>query len=182
MFAALIVSHRKQGLQLVRNLPQAETLELYRLEYVVRALYLEPKRVLAIRVHLHLGMTVRFFGRNSGAFHFGRIMAMNDRGVTIDEPVLNLRHSNVPYAAIDLKTPPPQSDVEVMASPSPRPTAKPPRPQFRAGDRVTFNDRDNIPVTGTVSRVNPKTVTVTPDNQAGRWRVSTALLRHLVDV
>ena len=79
MFAALIVSHRKQGLQLVRNLPQAETLELYRLEYVVRALYLEPKRVLAIRVHLHLGMTVRFFGRNSGAFHFGRIIIKRAR-------------------------------------------------------------------------------------------------------
>ena len=167
---------------LVRNLPQADTLELYRLEYVVRALYLEPKRVLAIRVHLHLGMTVRFFGRNSGAFHSGRIVAMNDRGVTIDETTLNLRHTNVPYAAIDLKTPPAQSDVEVMASPSPQPSPKPPQVKFKAGDRVTFNDRDNLPVTGTVSRVNQRSVTVTPDNKDGRWRVSAELLSHLVDV
>lgn len=167
---------------LVRNLPEAETLELYRLEYVVRALYLEPKRVLAIRVHLHLGMTVRFFGRNSGAFHSGRIVAMNDHGVTIDEPTLNLRHSNVPYAAIDLRTPPPQSNVEVMASPPPQPTAKPQQVKFKAGDRVTFNDRDNVLVKGTVSRVNQRSVTVTPDNKDGRWRVSAALLSHLVDV
>ena len=34
---------------LVRNLPQAESLDLYRLEYVIRALYAEPKRALAIR-------------------------------------------------------------------------------------------------------------------------------------
>ena len=168
---------------LVRNLPQADTLELYRLEYVVRALYLESKRVLAIRVHLHLGMTVRFFGRNSGTFHSGRIVAMNDHGVTIDEPVLNLRHSNVPYAAIDLKTQPPQSDVELIASPPPRPATKvPARAEFKVGDRVTFNDRDNVPITGTVSRVNQKTVSVTPDNMVGRWRVSAALLNRLVDI
>ena len=78
----------------------------------------------------------------------GRIVAMNDRGVTIDEPTLNLRHTNVPYAAIDLKTPPARSDVEVMASPAPRLSAKPPQVKFKAGDRVTFNDRDNLPVTG----------------------------------
>lgn len=167
---------------LVRNLPQADTLELYRLEYVVRALYREPKRVLAIRVHLHLGMTVRFFGRNSGAFYSGRIVAMNDRGVTIDEPTLNLRHTNVPYAAIDLKTPPARSDVAVMASPAPRLSAKPQQVKLKAGDRVTFNDRDNLPVTGTVSRVNQRSVTVTPDNKDGRWRVSAELLSHLVDV
>ena len=118
-----LVASRRMTLEelavLVRNLPQAETLELVRLEYVVRALYLGPKRALAIRVQLHLGMTVRFFDRHSGAFHSGRIVAMNDRGVSIDEPTLNLRHSNLPYAAIDLRTPPPQSDVEVVASPSP---------------------------------------------------------------
>ena len=170
---------------LVRNLPQAETLELVRLEYVVRALYLEPKRVLAIRVQLHLGMTVRFFDRHSGAFHSGRIVAMNDRGVSIDEPTLNLRHTNVPYAAIDLRTPPAQTAaaVVVVASAPQRPAAEvPARAEFKVGDRVTFNDRDQVPVTGSVSRVNRKTVSVTPDNMVGGWRVSAALLNHLVDI
>lgn len=73
---------------LVRNLPQVESLDLYRLEYVLRSLYHEPRRVLAIRIHLRLGMMVRFFGRNTGAFHSGRIMAMNDQGMTIDESAL----------------------------------------------------------------------------------------------
>ncbi len=167
---------------LVRNLPQAESLDLYRLEYVIRALYSEPKRILAIRVHLRLGMMVRFFGRNTGAFHSGRIVAMNDHGVTIDEPTLNLRHKNLPYAAIDLKTPA-QPEVEFVAAASPRPAAKAAsRPDFKVGDRVTFQDRNNILVTGTVRRINQKTVTVAPDNKDGHWRVSAALLNHLVDI
>ena len=169
---------------LVRHLPQADTLELVRLEYAVQALYLEPKRVLAIRVQLHLGMTVRFFDRHSGAFHSGRIVAINDRGVSIDEPTLNLRHTNVPYAAIDLRTLPAQTAVEVVVASAPqRPAAKvPARAEFKIGDRVTFNDRDNVPVTGTVSRVNQKKVSVMPDNVVGRWRVSASLLNHLVDI
>ena len=167
---------------LVRNLPQAESLDLYRLEYVLRSLYSESRRVLAIRIHLRLGMMVRFFGRNTGAFHSGRIVAMNDHGMTIDDPVLNLRHTNVPYAAIDLKTPA-QPELEVLDSPPPRHAARAPtRPDFKVGDRVTFYDRDNIPVTGTVTRINKKTVTVAPDNNDGHWRVSAALLNHLVDI
>ena len=167
---------------LVRNLPQAESLDLYRLEYAIRSLYCESRRVLAIRIHLRLGMMVRFFGRNTGAFHSGRIVAMNDQGMTIDDPAFNLRHTNVPYAAIDLKTPA-QPDAEYVAAPSLRPAATAPtRPDFKIGDRVTFHDRDNIPVTGTVSRINKKTVTVAPDNNDGHWRVSAALLNHLVDI
>jgi hypothetical protein len=166
---------------LVRNLPQAESLDLYRLEHAIRSLYCEPRRVLAIRIHLRLGMMVRFFDRNTGAFHSGRIVAMNDHGMTIDDPALNLRHTNVPYAAIDLKTP--QPEVEVIASSPSRTAAKAAtRPGFKVGDRVTFQDRNNIPVTGTVSRINQKTVTVAPDNNDGHWRVSAALLNHLVDI
>ena len=167
---------------LVRNLPQAQALDLYRLEYAIRSLYSEPRRVLAIRIHLRLGMMVRFFGRNTGAFHSGRIVAMNDHGVTIDDPALNLRNTNVPYAAIDLKTPA-QPEVEVIAAQPSRPAPKTPTcADFKVGDRVTFHDRDNIPVTGTVSRINKKTVTVAPDNNDGHWRVSAALLNHLVDI
>ena len=167
---------------LARNLPQAESLDLYRLEYAIRSLYCEPRRVLAIRIHLRLGMPVRFFGRDTGAFHSGRIVAMNDHGMTIDEPAFNMRHTNVPYAAIDLKTPV-QPEVEVIAAPSPRPaTTAPTRPDFKIGDRVTFYDRNNISVTGTVSRINKKTVTVAPDNNDGHWRVSATLLNHLVDI
>jgi hypothetical protein len=79
---------------LARNLPRATALDLYRLEYVVRALYSKPTRALAIQVHLNMGVMVRFFNRNSGTFHSGRIVAMQDHTMTIDEPKLNMRPQN----------------------------------------------------------------------------------------
>ena len=171
---------------LIRNLAQADTLELVRLEYVVRALHSEPQRALAIRVRLHLGLVVQFFDVNDGSFHSGRSVVLRDRGLTIDDLAFNLRHTNVPYAAIDLRTPPAQTAVVVVvvvASAPQRPAAKvPARAEFKVGDRVSFNDRDNVPVTATVSRVNRKTVSVTPDNMLGRWRVSAALTNRRVDI
>ena len=170
----------------VRNLPEADTLELVRLEYVVRALHSAPQRALAIRVRLHLGMVVQFFDVNDGTFHSGRIVVLRDRGVTIDDLAFNLRHTNVPYAAIDLRTLPAQSAVAVavaVASAPQRGAAEvPARAEFKVGDRVTFNDRDNVPVTATVSRVNRKTVSVTPDNMLGGWRVAAALTNRRVDI
>ena len=111
-------------------------------------------------------------------------MALRYRGVTIDDLAFNLRHTNVPYAAIDLRTPPARAEVKVVvASPPPRPASNvPARAQFMVGDRVTFNDRDNVPVAGTVSRVNQKKLSVTPDNMVARWRVSATLLNRLVDI
>ena len=167
---------------LARNLPQAQSLDLYRLGQAIRMLYSEPKRVVAIRMHLHLGMMVRFLGRDANTFHTGRIVAMQDHGLTIDEPALNLRHSNIPYAAIDLTQRVQPADRAVETAPA-RPATQPAkRADFKIGDRVIFNDRNGAPISGTVSRVNQKTVTVVPDNQGGHWRVSPALLNRLVDI
>ena len=76
---------------------------------------------------------------------------------------------------------PPAGEV-VEATPA-RPTAQPANPAgFKIGDRVMFKDRNGAPISGTVSRVNQKSVTVAPDNRDGHWRVSPALLNHLVDI
>ena len=170
---------------LVRNLPQAQSLDLYRLGQAIRMLYSEPKRVVSIRMHLHLGMMVRFLGSDANTFHIGRIVAMQDRGLTIDEPALNLRHSNISYAAIDLTqaVPPAHFAGEVVEAVPAQPAFQhAERAGFKIGDRVIFNDRNGAPISGNVSRVNQKTVTVVPDNRDGHWRVSPALLNHLVDI
>jgi hypothetical protein len=168
---------------LIEALPQAQTLDLYRLEHAIRSMYNEPRRVVAIRSQLHLGMTVQFFDGLDGAFHSGRIVALRDQGMTIDEPARNLRHTGVPYAALDLRTPPPP-DVEIVhAQPARPPAAKAPtRADFKVGDKVTFNDRHQVPITGTITRINQKSITVVPDHQPGQWRVSPSLLRHVIDV
>jgi len=167
---------------LARNLPQAQSLDLYRLGQAIRMLYSEPERVVAIRMHLHRGMMVRFLGSDANTFHTGRIVAIKDRGLTIDEPALNLRHSNVPYAAVDLTQRVQPDDGAVEPAPAQSATRAAKRGEFKIGDRVMFNDRDGAPISGKVSRVNQKTVTVVPDHREGHWRVPPALLNHLVDI
>lgn len=42
--------------KLVANLPQAASLDLYRIEVAAHKLSREPQRILQVRRHLHLGM------------------------------------------------------------------------------------------------------------------------------
>ncbi len=44
--------------QLIANLPQAQTLDLYRVGYAIQMLYNEPRRILAVRQQLHSRMVV----------------------------------------------------------------------------------------------------------------------------
>ena len=167
--------------KLVINLPQAETLDLYRLEYVVRALYSEPKRTIAARARINLGMTVEYFDDRDGAFHRGRITRTQDTGVTIDDTDRKLRLTGVPYAALNLSGASffAGSDVPVE---QPRPAPVPEkRAQFKVGDRVSFMDRDFRLLVGTVVRVNAKSISVDADNVPGHWRVSPRLLTHIID-
>jgi hypothetical protein len=163
---------------LVRNLPQAESHDLYRLGHAIRALYSEPRRILAIRSMLHTGIVVRFFDTNDGAYRNGRIVALRDRDMTIDEIGRNLRHTHVPYVAVDFSTAT-EPEPEIVDVPKPG-VKRPTRDDFHSGDMVTFEDRYLMPVVGKIIRMNQKTATVQSEN--GEWRVSFGLLRHVVDV
>ncbi len=81
---------------LIRHLPQASSLDLYRLQYVIEALLNEPRRILEIRQRLRAGMTVRFFSFHEAAFLTGRITALGTRAVTLEEIDRRLRHTGVP--------------------------------------------------------------------------------------
>lgn len=162
-------------------LPQAETLDLYRLAYAIRALYCEPRRVLEVRRQLHLGMAVRFFDATAGVMRNGRITAMRARDVAIDETDRPSRWSGVPYAAIAVQ-PGSTDEVEVLDRPQPEPrlVAKS-RVDFRLGDSVSFTDRDGRTLFGKIVKLNQKTASVDA-GEAGTWRVSYGLLSPVVDV
>jgi hypothetical protein len=136
---------------LVRNLPQAESLDLYRLAHAIRALYSEPRRILAIRGKLHSGMVVQFFDTHDGAYRNGRIVVLRDRDMTIDEIGRNLRHTHVPYAAIDLNAAP---EPEIVDAPKPGVVKRPTRVDFQTGDMVAFEDRYQMPLVGKIIRMN----------------------------
>ncbi len=50
--------------------------------------------------------------------------------------------------------------------------------QFRIGDRITFELENRVPVFGTLTRYNKKSVTVITDD-GQRWNVSPGLLRRV---
>ncbi len=166
---------------LVVNLPQAETLDLYRLEYIIRALYSEPKRTLAARIKINLGMAVEYFDARDGTYRRGRIARTQDSGVTIDDADRKLRLTSVPYAALNLSGTSYYRAPDALAEPvRPSPAAVQP-PLWKIGDRVSFMDREFKLLSGTVVRVNAKSVSVDVDNYPGHWRVSPSLLTHLIE-
>lgn len=166
---------------LVAALPQAGTLDLYRLGYAIRALYSEPRRVLEIRRHLHLGMTVRFFDATTGVMRNGRITALRQHDVAIDETDRPSRWSGVPYAALDLQPADTTDSVEILdaAPQGPRAAART-RADFKVGDSVSFTDRGGRTVFGRIVRLNQKTASI--DTDGGSWRVSYPLLQPVVDL
>jgi hypothetical protein len=167
--------------RLVAALPQASSLDLYRLECAIQRLRNEPQRIVAIRRRLHLGMIVQFFGAHDGTTHAGRITALNSRDVSIDDANQKTRWSGVPYAAIDLREEGGTVEVEILEPAKPAQTPKfRTRADFRIGDNVSFVDRDQQPHVGRVVRVNAKTATVECDS--GTWRVAFGGLQHLVDI
>jgi len=168
--------------RLIADLPQASSLDLYRIEVATRKLRSEPQRILNVRRHLHLGMTVHFLSDHDAAMHTGKIVAMRDRDLTIDDTKQNARWSGVPYAALDLGATADDSVAEVLDEPvRPRPAARAPtRDDFKIGDSVSFLDRDHRARFGRIVRLNQKTASLECDN--GSWRVSYALLKHVVDL
>ena len=167
--------------KLIANLPQASTLDLYRIEAAIRKLRNESQRILEVRRHLHLGMTVHFLSEHDAAMHTGRIVAMRERDLTIDDANQNTRWSGVPYAAIDLGTT--QTKTVEILDDAPRPktaSRRASRADFKVGDSVSFLDRDHQTRVGRIVRLNQKTASLQCDN--GMWRVSYALLQHLIDI
>ena len=125
--------------KLIANLPQASTVDLYRIEVAVRKLRSEPQRILEVRRHLHLGMTVHFMSEHDAAMHTGRIVAMRERDLTIDDANRNTRWSGVPYAAIDLGA---TQTVEILDD-APRPktaSRRATRANFKLGDGMSYDE------------------------------------------
>lgn len=167
--------------KLIAELPQASSLDLYRIEVAVRKLRSEPQRILQVRRRLHLGMTVHFVSDQDAAMHTGKVVAMRDRDLTIDDTQQHTRWSGVPYAAIDLEATH-NNSVEILDDAPSQKTAtrRAARADFQVGDSVSFLDRDHQPRLGRIVRLNQKTASLECDN--GMWRVSYALLQHVVDI
>jgi hypothetical protein len=155
---------------LMSSLQQACDLDLLRLSTAIDHLLYSPARILAVRQRLHLGQEVHFWNVRDNRMQHGRITKFKSDQL----PILTQNPPQywwAPYAAIQL-------------DPSPAPPPQPPRPlgrsDFALGDTVSFEGRDLIQRLGSIVRLNQKTATVSCDGH--EWRVSFALLRHVVDL
>lgn len=163
--------------KLIDALNRASGLELFQLSTIIERLLADPRRILQVRVNMHLGQSVRFLDWRDGQMRSATVVAMKDTQVTLHEQGTR-REWKLPYAAIE----PPPASAASAAKPLDAPA--PPRPSrndFRCGEKVSFDDRYLQPLVGTIVRINQRTATIdTGDGHS--WRVGFALLRHVVDV
>ena len=169
--AAKLTVHTGMDLHdLMNTLQQAPDLDLLRLRTAIDHLLQHPTRILAVRQRLQLGQEIHYWNLRDNRMQHGRITKFKSDQLLIlaENPP---QYWWVPYAAI-------------QPDPGHAPLPEPPRPlgrsDFALGDTVSFEGRDLIEHLGSIVRLNQKTATVSCDGH--EWRVSFALLRHVVDL
>ena len=156
--------------ELMNSLQHACDLDLLRLRTAIDHLLQNPTRILAVRQRLHLGQEVNFWNLRENRTRHGRITQFKSDQLLIlaeDPP----QYWWVSYAAIQLDS---------NGTPLPEPPRAMGRADFALRETVSFEGRDLIQNLGTIIRTNQKTATVSCDGH--EWRVSYALLRHVVDL
>jgi len=160
-------------------LQNASSLELFQLSTLIERLLADPRRIIAVRKDMNLGQTVRFVDWRDGSLREGKVVAMRDTQVTLQD-LRERKEWKLPYAAIE----PPLSDPATRpqaVAPEPPAAPRPTRNDFRCGEKVAFEDKYLQTVVGTIVRINSRTATIDPGDGT-QWRVGFGLLRHILDV
>jgi hypothetical protein len=162
--------------RLLELLQQASNLQLFQLNSVIERMLADPRRILLVRKELHLGQAVRFMDWRDGQMRTGRVIAMKDAQLTLQEDGTRSAWT-VPYTALEL----PARAARPAPAPEPASPPRATRNDFRCGEKVAFEDKHLNTVVGTVMRINQRTATIDPGDGTS-WRVGFALLRHVVDI
>jgi len=160
-------------------LQNASSLELFQLSTLIERLLADPRRIIAVRKDMNLGQTVRFVDWRDGSMHEGKVVAMRDTQVTLQD-LRERKEWKLPYAAIEPPLPDPAARPQAVA-PEPPAALRPTRNDFRCGEKVAFEDKYLQTVVGTIVRINSRTATIDPGDGT-QWRVGFGLLRHVLDV
>jgi hypothetical protein len=129
---------------------------------------------------MHLGQTVRFVDWRDGSLREGKVLAMKDTQVVLQD-VVERREWKLPYAAIEPPAPNATARAQAAAAAPPPAPPKPTRTDFRCGEKVAFEDKYLQTVVGTIVRINDRTASIDPGDGT-KWRVGFGLLRHVLDV
>jgi len=160
-------------------LQNASSLELFQLSTLIERLLADPRRIIAVRKDMNLGQTVRFVDWRDGSLREGKVVAMRDTQVTLQD-LRERKEWKLPYAAIEPPLPDPATRPQAVA-PEPPAAPRPTRNDFRCGEKVAFEDKYLQTVVGTIVRIISRTATIDPGDGT-QWRVGFGLLRHILDV
>lgn len=160
-------------------LQNVSSLELFQLSTLIERLLADPRRIIAVRKDMNLGQTVRFVDWRDGSLREGKVVAMRDTQVTLQD-LRERKEWKLPYAAIEPPLPDPATRPQAVA-PEPPAAPRPTRNDFRCGEKVAFEDKYLQTVVGTIVRINSRTATIDPGDGT-QWRVGFGLLRHILDV
>lgn len=157
--------------RLLDALRNAPSLDLYELSLAINQMLADPRRILEVRRHLHLGAQVMYFDHRRGTLAPGRVLQLQPTHATVQDDITRT-HWKLPYAAIvadpaehaEQAVPPRRTDVSAL----------------KLGDTVSFTDKHLRERIGTITRMNTKTYSVLCDGES--WRVSPGLLRKIIDV
>lgn len=174
------MSHPGVDRQLIDVLNRASSLQLFQLSALIERLLADPRRIIAVRVNMHLGQTVRFVDWRDGSLLEGKVLAMKDTQVTVQD-LHERREWKLPYAAIEPPAPNLTARAQAAAAAPPPAPLKPTRNDFRRGEKVAFEDKYLQTVVGTIVRINDRTASIDPGDGT-KWRVGFGLLRHVLDV
>ena len=163
-------------MDIIDSLRQAPSAELYRLYLAIGKMLDDPRRILEIRQHLHLGMAVNYVSDSPlGPPAQGTIVELRQTQAVVQDSVTR-RRWGVLYAAIIPDT----TTVQARVEPTPPPRTQ--REEFFIGDTVVFTDKHLSERVGIVVRLNAKTASIAVNDTDGHWRVSYSLLRKIIDV
>lgn len=165
--------------KLLEALGRASSLELFQLQSIIERMLADPKRIIAVRLNMHVGQTVRFFDWRDGQMRSGKVVQMRETQVVLRE-ASTLRDWKLPYAAIE--PPPPSGAAPAQPAATEPPTVPLPRREdFGCGDKVAFEDKHLNTVVGVIVRINQRTASIDPGDGT-TWRVGFALLRRVIDI
>ena len=157
----------------MKQLDAATPFDLYRLRSALNRLLDDPKKIEQVKQMIRVGDEVEYFEPTENRGVQAIVVKCNRTRVVVKR-LDNNECWEVLYCSIN--TAGVSSRIHEHASRGMG------RNEVRIGDRVSFIDRNNRELFGTVAKLNQKTVTLFCDgDEETRWRVSYSFLRPVLD-
>jgi len=151
--------------EIIKEIDQASGFDLYRLRAAIDRMLDDPKRIRAVKRHIHPGEEVEYFEPLENRIIKARLLKFQRTRVIV-ETLQDQKQWSIPYYALNIH----RTDAKIEE----KTREGLGRNEVSVGDCVGSTDRDGYERSGKVIRLNQKTVTL--ECEKGMWRVAYELL------